>query len=102
MAVPAIIRPYRAGDEAGLLTVWNEAMWADPIDERIWRSRYLLDPNFDPATCLMAVDPGDDRISGFVLAMRHRASNGTDAWVVGFGVLRQIADWESGPPCSPR
>src|SRR5665811_49379 len=81
------IRPYAAGDEAALLDVWNEAMWADPIDETTWRSRYLLDPNFSPGECLVAVDPATDSLDGFVLGFTGKcAGTPTDAWVVGFGV----------------
>ncbi len=82
------IRPYRAGDEPGLLETWNASMWADPIDAVTWRGRYLLDPNFAPETTPVAVDPATGEIVGFVHGYTDRspAGPGTDAWIVGFGV----------------
>lgn len=82
------IRPYEAGDESSLLLVWNEAMWADPIELAAWRTRYLLDPNFTPAACPVATDKDTGELIGFVLGFTNRASErpGTDAWVVSFGV----------------
>jgi mycothiol synthase len=78
------ILPYAAGDEAGLLDVWHGAMWADPIDALTWRGRYLLDPDFRPGTCPVAIDPGTGRMVGFVLGFTRDGS--PDAWVVAFGV----------------
>lgn len=81
------IRPYDAGDEAQLLSVWNEAMWADPIDATTWRSRYLLDPNFSPDECLVAVERATGSIDGFVLGFTDNSATAVaEAWVVGFGV----------------
>jgi len=82
------IRPYRAGDEPSLIGTWNEAMWADPIEPIAWRTRYLLDPNFSPETCPVAVDVASGEIVGYVLGFTNRTSGGggADAWVVGFGV----------------
>lgn len=82
------IRPYRAGDEASLIATWNEAMWADPIEPIAWRTRYLLDPNFAPETCPVAVDRASSDVVGFVLGFTGSATGqaGSDAWVVGFGV----------------
>lgn len=82
------IRPYRAGDEPSLIATWNETMWADPIEPIAWRTRYLLDPNFTPETCPVAVDSHTGDVIGFVLGFTNRTADqsGTDAWVVGFGV----------------
>lgn len=82
------IRPYRAGDEAGLLAVWTGAVWADPIDALTWRGRYLLDPNFAPETTPVAVDPASGEVVGFVHGYLDRspAGPGSDAWVVAFAV----------------
>lgn len=85
------IRPYRPGDESGLLDVWNSAMWADPISAATWRSVYLADPNFRREHCPVAVE--DDCVVGFVLAFSAADSGSPstaserDAWVVGFGTL---------------
>jgi GNAT superfamily N-acetyltransferase len=76
------IRPYEAMDEAALVTCWNATVWADPIDVRTWRSRYLLDPQFEPATCLVAVVNGD--LVGFCFGMRQPDT--LDAALVALGV----------------
>ena len=86
------IRPCEPGDEARLLEIWNEAMWADPIDAATWRGRYLLDPNFNANACPVAVDAGTGALVGYMLAFAHRSPDdhtptGPDAWVVGFGVM---------------
>ncbi len=86
------IRPYAAADEAPLLGVWNEAMWADPIEATTWRSRYLLDPNFEVAACPVAVEVATGEVVGFILGFSEssdkllRQTTPPEAWVVGFGV----------------
>lgn len=83
------IRPYAAGDEQAVIDLWNDTMWADPIDAAAWRSRYLLDPNFSPGECPLAIDPATGVIDGFVLGFTDkRADRPTEAWVVGFGVRK--------------
>ncbi len=78
------VRPYHAEDEQHLVALWNVSMWADPIDLLAWRSRFLLDPNFDPASCLIATV--DNVPQGFLFGMRQKKDPGTIAWIVGFGV----------------
>lgn len=82
------VRPYRAGDETGLLAVWTNAVWADPVDPVTWRGRYLLDPNFAPETTPVAIDPATGEVVGFVhgYVERSPSGSGSDAWVVAFGV----------------
>lgn len=85
------VRPYTAGDEAHVLALWNAVMWADPIDSATWRIRYLLDPNFAAAECLVAVDSSGGRLVGFVLGMTAKTGGDhrpplSDAWIVAFGV----------------
>lgn len=93
-AVAFEIRPYRPGDENALLAVWNDAMWADPIDATIWRSRYLVDPNFRRETCLIA-DAGN-RVAGFLLGFIAREDSSAEAeadrpgWILGFGVSADV------------
>jgi ribosomal protein S18 acetylase RimI-like enzyme len=84
MTSDVIVRPYQAADEEHLVTLWNASMWADPIDALAWRSRYLLDPNFDPNSCIVATSNGAP--CGFVLGMTQREATNSDAWIVGFGV----------------
>lgn len=88
------IRPYRAGDERHIIALWNASMWADPIETAIWRTRYLLDPNFSVEDCLVATASSGEPIVGFVLGMTARSdvardSQPSDAWIVGFGVDEQ-------------
>ena len=86
---PAIdIRPYEPADEAALIACWNATMWADPIDALTWRGRYLLDPNFTPASTPVAIDPATGEVVGFVHGFTDRSAlqPSTDAWVVAFGV----------------
>jgi GNAT superfamily N-acetyltransferase len=85
------IRPYAPDDESALVALWNETMWADPIDCVIWRTRYLLDPNFSPDECLVAVDSNSRSLAGFVFGISAKAGDSRsiqppDAWVVAFGV----------------
>lgn len=82
------VRPYRPDDEVSLISIWNSAVWADPIDAATWRGRYLADPNFRRENCLIA-DSGDQAV-GFLLGFI--GSNNADAadgpgWIVSMGVL---------------
>ncbi len=85
-----VVRPYRPEDEGEVLRVWNGALAADPIGAALWRTKVLLDPNFDPATCLVAEADGAAR--GFLLALARRVpyfNDGLDpesAWITAFGV----------------
>lgn len=85
------VRPYQPADERSLLSVWNTAVWADPIDAAIWRGRYLADPNFRRDTCLIA-ELGD-RIVGFLLGFISREvgvlpnAAHQPCWIASMGVL---------------
>lgn len=84
------IRPYQPSDEHALLTVWNTAMWADPIDALTWRTTFLLDPSFDEDACLLA-EIGDD-VVGFVFGLTPHHTGPSpnphgDGWIIGIGVL---------------
>lgn len=76
------VRPYRATDEQSLIACWNATLWADPIDARTWRSRYLLDPQFESETCLIAEVNG--AVTGFCFGMRGPDS--PEAAIVALGV----------------
>ena len=68
----------------------NAALWADPINPATWRTKVLLDPNFDPAGCLVA--EVDGRVRGFLLTLVRRVPFFNDglqperAWITAFGV----------------
>lgn len=87
------IRPYHARDEAGVLAVWNSALFADPINATTFRAKVLLDPNFDRETCLIAEKEGE--VAGFVLGLRRRVPFFGDgyepdqSWISTFGVAPQ-------------
>lgn len=85
-----VVRPYQPADEAAVIDVWNRALGADPIGVGTWRARVLLDPNFDPAGCLVAEAEGAAR--GFLLSLTRRVPFYTDglqpdqAWITAFAV----------------
>lgn len=84
------IRPYQGGDEAGLLAVWNAAMTHDRISADIFRTKVLLDPNFQAAHLPVALVDG--QIAGFVLGLTRQVPlflQGLEpdkAWITAFGV----------------
>lgn len=80
------IRPYQPQDEADMLSLWNSCMWADPLDQTAWRGTWLLDANFDPDLCLLALPDGSPR--GFALVMTNHLIDPNAAWLVGLGVDR--------------
>lgn len=85
------IRSYRGADENQLLQVWHHAMPADRIAASLFRTQVLLDPNFLPERCPVAVVDG--RVVGFVLCLARRVPyflqgmDSDDAWITAFGVL---------------
>lgn len=84
------IRPYGGMDEAGLLDVWHAAMFRDRVGESLFRTKVLLDANFQPANLPVAVEDG--RIVGFVLALTRQVPlflqglEPENAWITAFGV----------------
>jgi mycothiol synthase len=85
------IRPYQGGDESQLLAVWNASMTADNLDETAFRTKVLLDPNFQTVNLLVAVEA--DRIVGFTLMLTRQVPlflqgiEPEQAWITAFGVL---------------
>lgn len=84
------IRPYRGGDEPGIVRAWNRAMPQDPIDLGRWVKTVLCDANFDPNGLWVA--EGEGGIAGFCLALRRRVPLWGDdleperGWITAFGV----------------
>jgi mycothiol synthase len=84
------IRPYRGDDESELLATWNAAITDDRIGAALFRTKVLLDPNFDSMHLPVAVANG--RVVGFALGLARQvplASQGLepdDAWITAFGV----------------
>ncbi|MCY4019969.1 MAG: GNAT family N-acetyltransferase [Chloroflexi bacterium] len=84
------IRPYQGPDEAELLDVWRRAMPSDRIDEALFRTQVLLDPNFHPGNLPVALVDG--RVVGFVLCLTRQVPyflqgmDEAEAWITAFGV----------------
>jgi hypothetical protein len=51
---PAVIRPFRAGDDELLVGLWNRTLARDPLSSGLLRRQTLLNPNFRPEGCLLA------------------------------------------------
>jgi mycothiol synthase len=58
------VRSFRAGDAPAVVELWNACLPRDPLTADVFREKVLLDPNFDPAGCLLAVE--DERLVGYV------------------------------------
>lgn len=90
MSASINIRPYAPADEAAVLRTWNASMVADPITATTFRAKVLLDPNFDPAGCLVAEVDGEAR--GFILSLVRRVPffamgyQEDQSWITAFGV----------------
>lgn len=84
------IRPYQGRDEAELLDVWSRAMPSDRVDEALFRTQVLLDPNFHPRNVPVALVDG--RVVGFVLCLTRQVPyflqgmDEAEAWITAFGV----------------
>ena len=84
------IRPYQGRDEAELLNVWSRAMPSDRVDEALFRTQVLLDPNFHPGNVPVALVDG--RVVGFVLCLTRQVPyflqgmDSGEAWITAFGV----------------
>jgi len=94
------IRGYAAADEAGLIGTWNAAMDSDPISAAVFRRKVLLDPNFDPAGCVVA--EVDGAVRGLVLSVGRRVPffnqglQAEEAWITAFGVHPQWQEQKIG------
>jgi mycothiol synthase len=84
------IRPYRGDDESELLATWNAAITDDRIGPALFRTKVLLDPNFQSSHLPVAIV--NDRVVGFALGVSRQvplASQGLEpgeAWITAFGV----------------
>lgn len=85
-----IVRPFCGADEAALLRLWNVSLTHDPINAAVFRTRVLLDPNFQPAGLLVAEIEG--QLVGFVLSLLRQVPlflHGLEparGWITAFGV----------------
>lgn len=90
MPTNLIIRPFTGADEPALIDLWNASMTHDRINPAVFRTRVLLDLNFDPEGLLVA--ERDGRLEGFVLSIARQVPQFLDglqperAWITAFGV----------------
>lgn len=96
------LRRFESGDFQATLQLWNQCHSNMPLDERAWKRKVLLDPNFDPVGFVLAEDENGE-LCGFVYAVRRLVPldvKGTlepeTAWISGFSVL-PAALLEAGP-----
>jgi GNAT superfamily N-acetyltransferase len=64
------IAAYHQQYEARVVELWNRALFADTLTVGKFRKQALLDDNFDPSLCDVALE--GDRVIGFVLATRRK------------------------------
>jgi len=87
---PVRIRPYQGQDEPALVRLWNRTMTHDLINEAVFRTRVLLDLNFNPQGLLVAETDG--KLVGFLLSIARQVPlhlQGLEedrAWITAFGV----------------
>jgi len=92
-----ILRSYRGADEAALIELWNAAMTHDRVNEAVFRTRVLLDANFNPDGLLVAAESrangkADGELRGFVLSIARQVPlflQGLESevgWITAFGV----------------
>jgi len=85
-----MIRPYAGGDEERLLALWRQTMVLDPISTSVFRTKVLMDLNFNPDG-LWVAQLGDELI-GFVLSIIRQVPLFLDGmepeqgWITAFGV----------------
>jgi mycothiol synthase len=86
------IRPYRNGDEEGILSVWRRALPGDPLHPDLFAAKVLADPNLEREGLLVAERQGEP--VGFAVALVRRQPLGPEGdldpdtgWVTAFGVV---------------
>lgn len=68
------LRSYQPDDMETVIRLWNRCLPRDPVTERIFMRKVLMDPNLDLGGCLVAENRG--QIVGFVLALVRRVPLG--------------------------
>lgn len=76
MAQEVSIRRYEADDFYPVIALWNRCLPRDPITERRFMHMILMDPNFDPNGCWVAVDRESAEVVGFILGLVRRVPLG--------------------------
>ena len=75
------IRAYKYEDGPAVISLWNECLPPDLVDENNFYKRVICDVNFDPALFLLAEEANE--IVGFAYGVALKAD---DAWIVAMGV----------------
>ncbi len=84
------VRSYQGTDEDALIELWNATMTRDRISTSGFRTRVLLDANFDPHGLVVAEAEG--RLRGFVLSLTRQVPlflqglEPDQGWITAFGV----------------
>lgn len=60
------IQNYNQRYEQAVVDLWNACLPCDPLTLQKFRKQALLDDNFDPSLCYVALD--DQEVAGFLLA----------------------------------
>jgi predicted N-acetyltransferase YhbS len=63
-------RKFIGNDESQIVPLWNQCLVRDPISLNTFRSKILLDDNFDSNGCIIAED--GKKIVGFIHSIRRR------------------------------
>ncbi len=67
----AVVRGFRPGDLAPVVELWNRSLVRDPITPGLFQNKVLLDPNYDPEGCLVALAVIRGAESGFKYAQAY-------------------------------
>jgi mycothiol synthase len=84
------IRAFTGADESALIDLWNQTMHLDTINPGVFRTKVLLDLNFNPEGLLICQTRDD--LVGFVLSVKRQVPlflQGLEpelAWITAFGV----------------
>jgi mycothiol synthase len=84
------IRPYNGTDETALINLWNQTMPLDTINPRGFRTKVLMDLNFNPEGFLVCQLESD--LVGFMLSIKRQVPlfiQGLEpelSWITAFGV----------------
>lgn len=64
------IQNYNQCYEQAVVDLWNACLPCDPLTLQKFRKQALLDDNFDPSLCYVAM--ADEKVVGFLLATRRK------------------------------
>lgn len=87
------IRAYQGSDEHQVIDLWNDSMPFDRINPTVFRTKVLLDLNFNPEGLFVASN--GNQLVGFLLSISRQVPQFLDglqpekAWVTAFGVRPQ-------------